>query len=124
MHPCNTGGSPRGSGRLVPRVTQLAFSMAAPCEKEGRKHGAARGTADTVRRHDEGQDGETRVELRFGGGGNHNLFNSGTLPYVVVGVYSGLGPSRGDLSRRERGQNAIAGASSRTDGAADGKASA
>jgi hypothetical protein len=85
---------------------------------------AARGTADTERRHDEGQDGETRVELRFGGGGNHNLFNSGTLPYVVLGVYSGLGPSRGDLSRRERGQNAIAGTSSRTDEAADGEVSA
>src|SRR5262249_25596100 len=80
--------------------------------------------ADTERRHDEGQDGETRVELRFGGGGNHNLFNSGTLPYVVLGVYFGLGPSRGDLSRRERGQNAIAGTSSRTDGAAGGEVSA
>ena len=110
--------------QLVPRVTQFTLSMTAPCEKEGCDHGAARGTADTERRHDEGQDGETRVELRFGGGGNHNLFNSGTLPYVVVGVYSGLGPSRSDLSRRERGQNAIAGTSSRTDEAADGEVSA
>jgi hypothetical protein len=58
--------------QLVPRVTQFTFSMTAPCEKEGCDHGAARGTADTERRHDEGQDGETRVELRFGGGGNHN----------------------------------------------------
>ena len=73
-----------------------------------REHGVARRViAQTERRHDEGQDSEIRVELPFG-----------------EGVYSGLGPSRGDLSRRERGQNAIAGASNRTDETVDGKASA
>jgi len=84
--------------------------MTAPCEKGGgaREHGVARRViAQTERRHDEGQDSEIRVELPFG-----------------EGVYSGLGPSRGDLSRRERGQNAIAGASNRTDETVDGKASA
>jgi len=57
--------------------------MPARCQNEGRKHRAARVTADPERRHDQGQDGEIRVELRFG-----------------EGVYSGLGPSRGDLSRQ------------------------
>ena len=121
MHPCNTGGSPVAACAEGDPIHVL--NDGAMREGEVRPR-AARGTADTERRHDEGQDGETRVELRFGGGGNHNLFNSGTLPYVVVGVYSGLGPSRGDLSRRERGQNAIAGTSSRTDKAADGEVSA
>ena len=77
-------------------------------EEGGCKHTVPRTHhGGTERRHDEGPDGETRVELRSG-----------------EGVYSGLGPSSGDRSRRERGQNAIAGASSRTDEAADGKTSA
>src|SRR5258708_9654731 len=60
--------------------------MTAPCEK---RVGASRVPrthhGGTERRHDEGPDGETRVELRS-----------------REGVYSGLGPSRGDRSRRER----------------------
>ena len=92
----------------MPSVSQFTFAMTAPCEKRvGESTVPRTHHGGTERRHDEGPDGETRVELRSG-----------------EGVYSRLGPSRGDLSRREGGRNAIAGASSRTDEAADGKTSA
>ena len=96
MHPCNTGGSP---------VAAAACAEGDPTHV--RNDGAMREGGAQARRHDEGPHGETRVELRCG-----------------EGVYSGLGLSRGDLSRREGGRNAIAGASSRTGETADGKTSA
>src|SRR5215471_5516054 len=64
---------------------QFTFSMTAPCEKGVRASMVLR--APSLQRDetasDEGQNSEIRVELRFG-----------------EGVYSGLGPSHGDLSRQ------------------------
>ena len=107
MHPCNTGGSPVAAAACAEGDPTHVRNDGAMRERSGCKQAPRTHHGGTERRHDEGPDGETRVELRSG-----------------EGVYSGLGPSRGDLSRRERGQNAIAGASSRTDEAADGKTSA
>src|SRR5258708_26880147 len=60
--------------------------MTAPCEKGvGASTVPRTHHGGTERRHDEGPDRQTRVELRSG-----------------EGVYSGLGPAPGDRSRRER----------------------